>query len=283
MPSHSSPADHRDPSAIAVSHDTPPLIKAGFPVAVCWSAKAGCTTMLKWFLRHTGLFETAFAFSGWLHHYRVAIFQHPLEPYLADCAAALASGTAEVVKVVRDPAARAVSSYLHLLRFEDPLRWDPGVSAWKQRVGLDRQAGLSFEQFLEFVIDARTTGHPLDLHFAPQSVPGCDRVVDRVISLAGLAAGLADLEDRHGLPRIDIAPFRVSTHHNPVNLDHRWPRDAAGFAATAADLETLGTPPGEIFLNARTRGLVRAAYDVDYEAYGGLFATSFPTALRRAA
>jgi hypothetical protein len=61
---------HRlDPLKAAARH-VPPLHHAGFPVTVCWSAKAGCTTMLKWFLHHTGLLGAAEALrsqpkTGW--------------------------------------------------------------------------------------------------------------------------------------------------------------------------------------------------------------------------
>jgi hypothetical protein len=36
-----------------------PLQRPGFPVAVCWSAKSGCTTVLKWFLTQNGLLDEA--------------------------------------------------------------------------------------------------------------------------------------------------------------------------------------------------------------------------------
>jgi hypothetical protein len=43
----------------AAAWHVPPLHQAGFPVTVCWSAKAGCTAILKWFLHHTGLLGAA--------------------------------------------------------------------------------------------------------------------------------------------------------------------------------------------------------------------------------
>ena len=47
-----------------------PLQQPGFPVAVCWSAKSGCTTVLKWFLAQTGLLDEALAYNDWIHAYR---------------------------------------------------------------------------------------------------------------------------------------------------------------------------------------------------------------------
>lgn len=260
-----------------------PLHKPGFPVLVCWSAKAGCTTVLKWFLRHTGLWEAALAFDPWPHRYRARVLTQQHDRYVADCMAALRRGDVEVVKVVRDPALRAVSSYLHFLRMAVDPEWLHGVDAWKQRVGLGRQPGLSFEQFLSFVIEQRETDGPLDIHFHPQWIPGWDHHVDRCIPLEGLAAALADVESAHGLPRIDIRDCSDSRHHNAPDAGHRWPSDAARFAARGTDLRTLGTPPPEALLDERTVELVRAAYACDYEAYGHLYRVPRSTGLKRRA
>lgn len=256
----------------AAPDSAPPLHRAGFPVVVCWSAKAGCTTVLKWFLHHTGLLDAALARHAWPHRYRAHVLMHPLAGYVAACMEALRSGDAEVIKVVRDPGLRAVSSYLHFVRMAPGTTWNPGVREWKQSVGLGRQPGLAFEQFLHFVIDSQECGRPLDVHFQPQCLPTWDAFVDHVIPLERLADELAAVEDRHGLPRADLRRFADSTHHNPSDLGHRWPGDVARFAATADDLARLGTPPAEAFLDDRTAELVRIAYACDYQAYGNLYA-----------
>lgn len=270
-------------SAVAPSaYDVPPLWRDDFPVAVCWSAKAGCTTVLKWFLHHMGLLETAAAHHHWPHHYRVDVFMKPVENYVARCAAALHRGDTEVVKIIRDPVRRAVSSYIHFVRMSVDPGWKPGIEGWKREVGLGRQPGLSFEQFLYFVGEMRTGGRPLDIHFRPQWEPDWDGLVDRVIPLEHLAAGIADIESRHGLPRTDVRLFSESRHHNPPRAGHGWPRDVARFAATRDDLLRLGTPPVEDFLDDRTHDLVRAAYDVDFAAYASHYAEP-RTAVRQAA
>lgn len=253
------------------AHAVAPLHAAGFPVVVCWSAKAGCTTALKWFLHHTGRLDEALAFDRWPHHYRSRVLTQPLDRYVEDCVAALRRGDLEVVKVVRDPARRAVSSYIHFVRMGVDPGWRHGIDDWKRSVGLGRQPGLSFEQFLSFVIDQRRADGPLDVHFQPQWMPGWDRHVDRIIPLEGLAAGLAEIEARHGLPPTDIGDFSESRHHNAPDARHRWPADPSRFAATRAHLRTLGTPPPAALLDDRSVALVREAYACDYEAYGHLY------------
>ena len=268
---------------VQAAHDVAPLYRLGFPVIVCWSAKAGCTTVLKWFLHHTGLLDEAVGQHEWLHDYRCQVLMAPLSAYVASCKSALRRGDAEVVKVVRDPARRAVSAYIHLIRHEYIPTWEPGVRAWKRRVGLTRQAGLTFEQFLHFVIDARSSGRAMDIHFQPQWQAAWDRFVDRVVPLERLTDEFAAIEDRHGLPRTDMGRFSVSYHHNAPDSGHRWPRDVARFAATHEDVAALGTPPVEAFLDAGTLELVRSAYADDYDAYGSFYAEPRRAVLHRAA
>lgn len=271
-----------DPEAI-VARQTAPLYRSGFPVAVCWSAKAGCTTVLKWFLHHAGLLDAALLYAPWPHTYRMQVLMHPISEYVATCKLALQRGDVDVVKVVRDPARRAVSAYLHLLRWGEDPTWNPGIDPWKQRVGLGRQTGLSFEQFLHFVIDMRSVGRQLDPHFSPQWNATWEPFVGRVIALERLTHELALIEVRHGLSRTDVRRFSDSVHHNPSDSHHGWPEDVTRFAATSQDLATRGTPPVEDFLDDRTADLVRLAYDCDYEAYGGLYAEPPRRTLRVAA
>lgn len=251
----------------------PPLVHQGFPVVVCWSAKAGCTTMLKWFLHHVGLGPAAAAHHKWLHNYRTDVLMRDMDSYLARCEAVLAGGDAEVVKVVRDPAARAVSAYIHAIRLGDlpEIGWQTGIPEWKRQVGLGDRTGLSFEQFLRFVLDRQAAGQPLDVHFQNQWTPAWDRHVDLLIPLDRLAAGVRDVEQRWRLPPTDIAGFSESQHHNRGREDHRWPADAARFPATRAALFELGAPPASALLDAVTWPLVKKAYAGDYAAYGHLF------------
>ncbi|MFM8708042.1 MAG: sulfotransferase family 2 domain-containing protein, partial [Planctomycetia bacterium] len=153
-------------------HSLLPLQQPGFPVAVCWSAKSGCTTVLKWFLAQTGLLDEALAYSRWVHDYR----EHKLfaaRGYLRQCDRIFRRDHDDttVVKVIRDPATRAVSSYLHFLRYSrNPasLRIGAEVNRWKAATGLGNQPGLSFRQFLMFVANRRRHRLPCDIHVRPQ-------------------------------------------------------------------------------------------------------------------
>jgi hypothetical protein len=245
-----------------------PLVKEGFPVVCCWSAKAGCTTVLKWFLQHNGLLEQALQHSAWLHDYRLqSLFEEP--GYERRCRQAVRSDAFRVIKVIRDPAKRAVSTYLHYLRYASP-QWigTTVLTEWKAANGLAGQRGVSFEHFLKFVIDLQRRRQPLEPHVRPQYDRDWDPHVDAFIPLENLAAGLGETERLCGLPHVDVQSLSESQHHNRPTGHQQWPCNASRFPATAETLDQLGVPPAELLLDVVTIPLVQAAYRKDYEAYG---------------
>jgi hypothetical protein len=247
---------------------TLPLMREGFPVVCCWSAKAGCTTVLKWFLKHNGLLEEAIQHSDWLHDYRLQrLFEEP--GYERRCRQAVRSEGVRVIKVIRDPAKRAVSTYLHYIRYASP-QWigTNKLMEWKTANGLGAQPGVSFEQFLQFVLDLQRCRQPLEPHVRPQYDRVWDPHVDAYIPLEHLEVGLKEAERLCGLPHVDVQSLSESQHHNQPTGHHHWPRDASRFAATAETLEQLGVPPADLLLDDTTLPLLRAAYRKDYEAYG---------------
>jgi hypothetical protein len=247
---------------------TLPLARDGFPVVCCWSAKAGCTTVLKWFLQHNDLLEEAKRYSYWLHDYRLhRLFEEP--GYERRCRRALRSDGVHVIKVIRDPGTRAVSAYLHYLRSASS-QWlgSLTLSKWKDENGLGSQPGVSFTQFLEYVLDLQRRRQPLEPHVRPQYDRAWDPYVDAYIPLEHLEVGLKETERLCGLPHVDVQSLSESRHHNRPTGHQQWPRDASQFPATAETLEQLGVPSAELLLDTTTIPLVQAAYRTDYEAYG---------------
>jgi hypothetical protein len=244
-----------------------PLMEESFPVVCCWSPKAGCTTVLKWFLKHTGKLEEALRYDAWLHNYRTdRLFQQP--GYERLCQRAVRSDRFRVIKVIRDPAQRVVSAYLHYLRVE-PQGWQGTtmLAHWKAEQGLGSQEGCSFRQFLQFIRDIDDFGSLWEPHVRPQYDRAVDPHVDDFIPLENIAIGLAETERLCGLPYVDIQALSESVHHNRPSGSHRWPSDASSLPATTKTLDDLGVPPADILLDNETIPLVQRIYACDYRAY----------------
>jgi hypothetical protein len=244
-----------------------PLVEESFPVVCCWSPKAGCTTVLKWFLKHTGKLEEALRYNAWPHNYRMErLFQQP--GYERLCRRAVRSDRFRVIKVIRDPAQRVVSAYLHYLRVA-PQGWHGEVMLdnWKAEHGLGSQEGYSFRQFLQFIHDIDDFGSLRDPHLRPQYNYAYDPHVDDIIPLENIAIRLAETERLCGLPHVDIQALSESAHHNHPSSSHRWPSDASSLPATVKTLDELGVPSAALLLDNETIPLVQKIYACDYRAY----------------
>jgi hypothetical protein len=240
--------------------------------------------VLKWFLTQNGLLDEALAYSDWVHDYRhEKLFTS--KDYVCQCERLFKHSHRDtyIIRVIRDPATRAVSSFLHFVRYgHDVEHWPYAaiVTQWKSAAGLQHQPGLSFRQFLMFVIAQQLNASVLDPHFRPQHDAQQDSCVDAHVRLEDLADGLRDIENRTGLPHVDIHQLSQSGHHNPVTMNHGWPTLAAEFSADHKTFDELGTPPAQALLDPETRMLIRTAYRTDYEAYGHYYDAAPTTTLR---
>lgn len=253
----------------------PPLAYRDFPIVVCWSPKAGCTTVLKWFLEHNGLLDEAIAFSPWVHDYRASRLCAG-DDYRRQCEQLFVHRSADrfIIKVIRNPDLRAVSGYLHFLRWGHDAGWSAGavVSGWKREVGLGGQRGLSFRQFLRFLADERNRGRAIDPHFRPQFEPLQDPLVHAHIPLERISDGLVEVERLFRLKHVDLGRLGGSNHHNPPTRDCRWPDTPAMHPAEWDTVETCGVPTPESFLDPDTLACAREVYREDHEAYGAVYA-----------
>lgn len=114
-------------------------------LAVMWSYKAACTTVIKWVFQQNGLLPEAMAYNSWVHKYRLREYQKS-DRYLSRLKR-LSRGSFEVVKIVRDPLDRAVSSYIHAYRHG---YGDAAIAELVQRP-LSRQKRFSFREFVAYL------------------------------------------------------------------------------------------------------------------------------------
>lgn len=235
-------------------------------LAVMWSYKAACTTVIKWVFAQNGLLPEAMAYNSWVHKYRLRQYQKS-ERYLSRLKR-LSSGAFEVVKVVRDPLDRAVSSYIHAYRHGYD---DEAIAKVVQRP-VSRRQRFSFREFVAFLEQSNL--HYCNPHHRLQVAPIERHVLFRtrpskIIRIEqGLNAALSELERGLGLPATDFT--------NPVfESDHHTVRAApAGLAADLVHIPRDAVPPAARFYDRELASKVARLYAEDFRHYG--YSTDLP-------
>jgi len=229
-------------------------------IVVMWSPKAACTTAITWAFQHNGLLEEALGFGPWIHRYRLRRYQKT-ERYLGRLRR-LSQHSRYVVKIVRNPFERAVSSFVHAYRhdYED--------FALREMLGrpVDRQQRFSFREFVGLLERSDLTR--CNPHHRLQSTPLERHVLfglkpHRTIKIEdGLERALSEIERSFNLPETDFAnPVFRSGHHT----------SRAASAESAADRKDLWgpvLPPAAAFYDDDLIDRVARLYAEDFQRYG---------------
>ena len=183
-----------------------------------FSPKAGCTSLVKWFFFHTGKLDEALEYNPWIHRYRTEVFL--TQPgYAMRSLQLLEGGERPVVKLVRNPFDRAVSSLLHVIATADRSH----RQIWQRPLveGARRQAGkpmatpvrLSFRDFMQHVAKIGPADEHLNPHVAQQYRPGEEGLHPRIIKIEQFEADIRRLEAEYGLPASPLDLLVKSKHH----------------------------------------------------------------------
>lgn len=228
-------------------------------LAVMWSYKAACTTVIKWVLLHDGLLPEALAYNSWVHKYRLHHYQKS-DRYLSRLKD-FTRGKFDVVKVVRDPLDRAVSSYIHAYRTGYD---DQAISQVIQRP-LTRRQRFSFREFVAFL--EQSDLHYCNPHHRVQVAPVERHVLFRVrprriIKIEqGLTTALSELERSLGLPATDFTDPVFSSEHHTVRASQDGP------AADLVYFSRGALPPASTFYDDDLREKVARLYGEDFRHY----------------
>lgn len=206
----------------ACNSGEPVLIHPQHKFMLLFSPKSACSSAVIWFLHTLGLAAEARAYSEWPHDYRI----HQLMPSEAQRATRLIPlEELTLLRVVRDPLERAVSSFRHALgtnycRAE--IQAKLGRDIWHD--------GLSFQQFIDFLtledLDRcnphhRRQCHPVERLRAPDVLINASR--------QDLFEGLNDFERRMGMPVTDFPSLQwlhdVQSKRVPRRADDGQPAD----------------------------------------------------------
>lgn len=251
-----------------------PLHAPDFPLVLLFTEKAGCTSLTKWFLFQTGKLDAANAFHPSVHEYRKSVLNTGVR-YGWEGLRLIASGHKPVVKLVRNPYDRAVSSYLQALghaRADDADRWGSQfVQAARRQAGRPASAtpALSFRQFVHYVATTGSERGQVNGHVARQHVPGETGRVHRVIKLERFNDEIRQLEAEYALAPSPLDVLTFSRHHRSAAQQPSRPDvSAADIEITGDQVRQRHLPAYDTLYDEDTRRGVREVFAVDFKAYG---------------
>ncbi len=255
-----------------------PLHAPDFPLALLFSPKAGCTSFTKWFFFQTGKLEEALAYAAWIHRYRTDVWMRQ-KGYAAESLRLLQTRERPIVKLVRNPYDRAVSSFLHTVRGAGHSSGGTGwerllVQAIRERAG--RPNGevlrLSFRDFLRHVAAVGTAVGKINGHVARQYLPGEEAFISRVIKLENFVPEIRRLETEYGLREAPLEELSSSVHH--ISSGDQTAVGAFSSRRAPADMQIgrsrvlrSDLPSYGDFYDAETERLAHECFAADFEHY----------------
>ncbi|MFC7371882.1 sulfotransferase family 2 domain-containing protein [Fictibacillus iocasae] len=244
-----------------------PLYDPAFPFILFFSQKGGCTTLIKWFFYQLNLLESSKKVENNIHLYRVNHFYR--QPgYVENIETAVMKKSKPVFKLVRNPYARAVSSYLHLSRMNlvypssGPLKIE-----WKKAKNMyPYHDGLTFKQFLYYVKQSGAQVPHVDGHIAGQYVEGEELFMTRFVKLEQLKNQIAAWETQYQLKHSPFAELAKSPHHNQEMMNVTG--EFADQVITRYHFVSNQLPSLHSFYDTVTKELVQELFSKEFSLYG---------------
>lgn len=241
-----------------------PLFSKDQNLALFFSAKGGCTFAVKWFFFQTNHLDQALAYHPWIHEYRQKVFCR-LSEYKNHVHEILNKKT-RIIKVVRNPYARAVSSYIHAARcgYENEK-----ISRFLNRP-INNDTGFSFREFIGYL-------GSIDLHSA--DTRGCDphhRVQihrseekglvkpDYIVKIENSFDAFKRIEAELGLQESNLESLNRSGHHTSRNKENTFSGD---ISYSVNSTKGLSFPSYINFYDDSLRKEVMKLYQIDFKTY----------------
>lgn len=239
-----------------------PLYDAGFPAVLMWSQKSSCTLVLTWFLHHTGRLDEARKYHRWLHFYENQVLKK--NGYRTRLSRTIRQGEVPIVKFVRNPYARAVSSFITLRNNNAPFTHE----AWRSLRAYhyddaDSRSGISFRQFVDWLLFTGVSSENINGHFAQQFVEGEDALPRMITNVENVIDELRKMEDLFELPPAPLSVFAETRHSTKYN----YSRDLAA-DTVIHPLSTLEIPRWRAFYDDSIRRKIHEMFRRDFEEYG---------------
>lgn len=245
--------------------DPRPLIHTRKRMIVVFSPKSACTSAVIWFFHQLGHGKAARDYASWPHRYRTEVYY---KSRLYRLAYERDLSKFSLVRIIRDPFERAVSSFRHVQK--------GGLADKAMARILGRRdmatAGLSFSEFLDFLERCDLT--TCDPHFRIQRHPIEDQLPTRHlinVSSENLFSRLKQVEADFELPITDFDKLewlrKLNPGHSHVEATS-LPADVYTHRFTRDDARSGSWPSYAAFLTPAARERIARLYVTDIEAYG---------------
>lgn len=195
-----------------------PLYNKNLPIILFWSQKSGCTSLTKWFFFQIGLLQEALEYNPFIHIYRGQVYCSSIN-YKDEMKKAILSSKKDIIKLVRNPYTRAVSSFLHVLKSGTPNDKDNSKFHQELEKVFERNncRGMSFKQFLYSIEKVGSDLTSIDRHIAQQYIDGEELWVKQYIYLEDFKKYISSIENKYNLSTSPIDAL-VQSHHHKSSL-----------------------------------------------------------------
>ncbi|MFL5260441.1 MAG: sulfotransferase family 2 domain-containing protein [Hyphomicrobiales bacterium] len=180
-----------------------------------------------------------------------------------------------ILKLVRNPYDRAVSSFLSMIIHSRPEQANPWgrkpIAAARQLLGKPSDASptLSFRDFLRFLAHNGTQSGQINGHIARQHLAGEDGCIDRIVRLERFAGEIRQIESEYRLSQSPLEWIGILRNEGSAERPEGGCSPCvADFEMTPDQLKDGRFPPYAAFYDEETRRFVRECFAADFEAYG---------------
>lgn len=248
-----------------------PLYNEKLPFILLWSQKAGCTNLTKWFFYQIGLYDEALEYHPSIHVYKAGQF-FKQDHYLDEIREQLENSQIDVIKLVRNPYKRAVSSFLtfssycfsskpkNMLMYQDWLKvYDLFYNSKPP------YKGMSFKQFLFFLDTTGSSVAHVDGHIAQQYMEGEEKLNLNYIKVENFFEDINNLEVNYQLKKTPHSLISKQKNHHSSNMSLHG--DYSNITITSNILFSKKLPTYESFFDLENLELCEKIFKQDIQRY----------------
>lgn len=248
-----------------------PLFSKQHNLALLWSAKAGCTFSIKWFFDKIGFLDIAMFYHPWIHSFRSQVFCQSVEykKFLKSqkTVEELLDGEIKIVKVVRNPFSRAVSSYLAAIKGIKAEKDNYDTEKIRNFLGreVNEENTFSFREFVAYLESLDISC--CNIHWRMQQHPSEKVgliVPNYIVQLENSYESLRQIEIELRLNISNFDALRESGHHSK-----RLKESEACFADDhfTFSAREVAFPAAKNFYDEALKKAVANIYKIDFESY----------------